>query len=90
MEEFSNCYHPVEITQSKGMYNFVPRGPLLRLICENPNSNRDWQSCYFFFEGDEWMCHPDDTEFMPIDKTWGIMPPSGMLSSVNTYVSIFL
>ena len=24
------------------------------------------------------MCHPDDQEYMPMDKTWGIMPPSGM------------
>ena len=22
--------------------------------------------------------HPSDQEFMPVDKTWGIMPPSGM------------
>ena len=37
-----------------------------------------------FFEGDEWMCHPGDTEFMPVDKTWGIMPPSGMPPSADT------
>jgi len=25
-------------------------------------------------EGDEWMCHPEDNEYMPVDITWGIMP----------------
>ena len=84
MEEFFHCYCPIEITQSKGMYNFTPRGLLLRLICENLDSNRDWKSRYFFFEGDKWMCHPSDIKFMPVDKTWRIMPPSGMHLSANT------
>ena len=84
VEEFFHYYRPAEITQSKGTYNFAPRGSLLRLICKNPDSNRDWKSRYFFFEGDEWMCHLDDTEFMPVDKTWGIMPSSGMPPSANT------
>ena len=69
VEEFFHCYCPAEVTQSKGMYNFTPKNPLLRLICENPNSNRDWKSRYFFLEGDEWICHPGDNEFMPVDKT---------------------
>ena len=51
------------------MHNFTPKNPLLRLICENPNSNKDWKSRYLFLEGDEWMCHPSDNEFMPVDKT---------------------
>ena len=67
-EEFFPCYRPVEVTQSKGMYNFMPKSPLLRLIYENPDSNKDWKSCYFFLEGDEWMCHPSDNEFMPLTK----------------------
>ena len=83
VEEFFNCYHPAEITQSKAMYNFAPRSPLLRLICENPDSNKDWKNRYFFFEGDGWMFHPGDIEFIPVDKTWGIMPPSGMHPSAN-------
>ena len=69
VEEFFNCYRPAKITQSKAMYNFALRSPLLRFICENPDSNRDWKSRCFFFEGDGWMCHPGDTEFMSIDKT---------------------
>ena len=41
VEEFFHCYHPDEIAQSKGMYSFVPRSPLLRLVCETPNFNRN-------------------------------------------------
>ena len=69
VEEFFQCYRPTKVTQSKGMYNFTPRSPLLRLICENPDSNRDWKSHYFFLEGDEWMCHPSDNEFMGYNAT---------------------
>ena len=29
------------------------------------------------------MCHLGDNKFMPVDKTWGIMPLSGMRSSTN-------
>ena len=78
VEEFLHCYHSTEIIQSKGMYSFVPRNPLLRLVCDTPNFNRNWKSRYFFMEGDEWMCHPGDHEYMPVNKSWGIMPPSGM------------
>ena len=53
VEEFFHCYHPAEVSQSKGMYNFMPRSLLLRLICENPDFNKDWKSCYFFLEGDK-------------------------------------
>ena len=41
VQEFLHCYRPDEIAQSKGMYSFVPRSPLLRLVCETPNSNRN-------------------------------------------------
>ena len=82
VKEFFHCYHPNEIAQSKGMYSFVPRNSLLRLVCETPDSNRNWKSWYFFMEGDEWMCRPSDTDYMPVDKTWGILPPSGMNPSI--------
>ena len=88
MREFLHCYHPNEIAQSKGMYSFVPRSPLLRLVCETPDSNRNWKSQYFFMEGDEWMCCPGDNEFMPVDTTWGILPLSGMYPSI--FGSIFI
>jgi len=52
VQEFLHCYRPDEIAQSKGMYSFVPRSPLLRLVCETLDSNRNWKSQYFFMEGD--------------------------------------
>ena len=60
VEEFFHYYHPSKIVQSKGMYNFLPRKPSLRLVCETLNSNRNWKSQYFFLEGYDWTCHPDD------------------------------
>ena len=78
MQEFLHCYYPNEIDKSRGIYSFVPRSPLLKVIFETPNSNRDWKSRYFFLEDDEWMCRPRDTEHMPVDTTWGILHPSSM------------
>ena len=77
-EEFLNYYHPAKIAQSKGMYSFVPRSPLLRLVCETLDSNRNWKSRYFFLEGDKWICCLGDHENMLVDTTWGIIPLSGM------------
>ena len=28
------------------------------------------------------MCHPGETDFMPVDRTWGILNPSGITYSV--------
>jgi len=42
VEEFFHCYRPSEITQLRGMYSFVPEEPLLRLVCDTPDSNRNW------------------------------------------------
>ena len=78
VREFLHCYCPDEIEKSRGMYSFAPRSPLLKVIFETPDSNRDWKSRYFFLEGDEWMCRPGDTEHMLVDTTWGILPPSNM------------
>ena len=78
VREFLHCYRPNEIEKSRGIYSFVPRSPLLKVIFKTPNSNRDWKSRYFFLEGDEWMCHLEDTEHMPVDTTWGILPPSSI------------
>ena len=80
--EFLHCYCPNEIAQAKGMYNFMPRSPLLRLVCETPDSNRNWKSRYFFMEGDCWISHLGDNEFMPVDTTWGILPSSGRFCHV--------
>ena len=78
VEEFFHCYRPSEIVKSRGIYNFLPRKPSLRLVYETPDSNRNWKNRYFFIQGDNWMCHPDEWENMPlVDRTWGIMPSSG-------------
>ena len=44
VREFLHCYHPNEIDKSRGVYSFVPRSPLLKVIYETPDSNRDWKS----------------------------------------------
>ena len=78
VRKFLHCYRSDEIDKSMGMYSLVPRSPLLKVIYETPNLNRDWKSCYFFLEGDDWMCRLGDTEHMPVDTTWGILHPSSM------------
>ena len=78
MREFLHCYRPDEIDKSRGIYSFVPKSSLLKVLFETPDSNRDWKSCCFFLEGDEWMCCPGDTEYIPVNTTWGILHPSGM------------
>ena len=78
VREFFHCYRPDEIDKSRGIYSFVPRSPLLKVIYDTPDSNRDWKSRYFFLEGDGWMGRPGDTDFMPVDITWGILHPSSM------------
>ena len=50
--EFLHCYHSDEVDRSRGMYSFASRSPLLKVIFETPDSNRDWKSRYFFLEGD--------------------------------------
>ena len=76
VRKFLYCYRPDEIDKSRGIYSFAPRSPLLKVIFETPDSNRDWKSRYFFLEDDEWMCRLRDTKHMPVDTTWGILYPS--------------
>ena len=78
VREFLHCYRQNEIDKSRGIYSFVPKSPLLKVIFETLDLNRDWKSRYFFLKGDEWMCRPGDTEHMPVDTTWGILHPSSM------------
>ena len=78
VREFLHCYRPDEIDRSRGIYSFVLKSPLLKVIYDTPDSNRDWKSRYFFLEGDGWMCRPGDTEFMLVDTTWSILHPSSM------------
>ena len=69
VREYFHCYRLDEINKSRGIYSFLPRSPLLKVIFETPNSNKDWKSRYFFLEGNEWMCRPRDMEHMPVDTT---------------------
>lgn len=78
VREFLHCYRPDEIDRSRGMYSFASRSPLLKVIFETPDSNRDWKSRYFFLEGDKWMNSPGETEYMPVDTTWGVIHSSRM------------
>ena len=77
VEEFFHFYHLSEITQLWGMYSFMPKSLLLRLVCDTPNSNRSWKSRYF-------MCHLGEQEHMAVDKTWDIIPPFGMYPFVSS------
>ena len=52
IREFLHCYRLDEIDKSRGMYSFVPRKSVLKVIYETPDSNRGWKSRYFFLEGD--------------------------------------
>ena len=81
VREFLHCYRPDEIDRSRGMYSFASRSPLLKVIFETPDSNRDWKSRYFFLEGDEWMGRPGETEHMPVDITWGVLNLPSMYPS---------
>ena len=81
VREFLHCYRPDEIDKSRGIYSFVPRSSLLKVIYETPDSNRDWKSRYFFLEGDGWMCRPGETDYMPVDTTWGILSENCMSPS---------
>ena len=89
VREFLHCYHPDEIDKSKGMYSFVPRKSVLKVIYETPDSNHDWKSRYFFLEGDGWMCHPGETDYMPVNKTWEILDPSSIYIRHVVYVLFY-
>ena len=69
IRECLHCNRSDEIDKSRGVYSFVPRSPLLKVIYETLDSNRDWKSHYFFLEGDCWICCLRDTEHMPVDTT---------------------
>ena len=36
------------------------------------------------------MCNPGDEEYMYVDKTWGIMSPSGMCPSILGFYFLVL
>ena len=89
VREFLHCYRPDEIDKSKGMYSFVPKKSVLKVIYETLDSNRDWKSRYFFLKGDGWMCHLGETDHMPVDKAWGILDMSSIHTRHIAYVDFF-
>ena len=78
VREFLHCYRLDEIDKSRGIYSFASRSSLLKVIFETPDSNRDWKSRYLFLEGDGWMSRPEETEYMLVDTTWGVLHSSRM------------
>ena len=44
VEKFFHCYCPSEITQFRGMYSFLSRELVHRLVCDTHNSNKNWKS----------------------------------------------
>ena len=68
----------------------LPRKSILKVIYETPDSNRDWKSRYFFLEDDGWMYHLGETDYMLVDKTWGILDPSGIYISVALHMCLIV
>ena len=44
VEEFFHYYCSTEIVQFRGIYSFVPKSPMLRLVCDTPDFNKNWKS----------------------------------------------
>ena len=51
LDEFFYCYRPQNISSSQGIYHFLPRKTLLKLVSDMPDSNRNWKNRYFFVQG---------------------------------------
>ena len=79
LDEFFYCYKPRQIVLSKGTYHFSVREKDLRLVFDMLDSNRSWKSRYFFLEGSDWVCRPEEWVTMPrgFDNTWALVKPSG-------------
>ena len=73
------------------MYSFASRSPLLKVVFETPDSNRNWKSRYFFLEGNTWMNRPGETEYLPVDTTWGVINPSRMYppNCYNSFLTFY-
>ena len=50
-----------------------------RLVFDMPDSNRNWKNHYFFIQGTDWVCRPEDWDNMTngFNNTWGIVRESG-------------
>ena len=79
LDEFFYCYKPWQIVSSKGTYHFSVREKDLILVSDMLDSNKIWKSRYFFLEGSDWICHPEEWVTMPrgFDNTWALVKASG-------------
>ena len=48
LDEFFYYYKLQQISSSKGIYNFLARKTLLRLVSDMLDSNRNWKNKFFF------------------------------------------
>ena len=60
--------------------HFLGRKTSLRLVSDILDSNRNWKNKYFFVEGTDWVCRPEewDSKLDGFDNTWGIARESGV------------
>ena len=56
------------------------------------DSNRSWKGMYFFVQGTDWVCRPEEWVIMPygFDNTWGIVKDSGLAHSVFSFTFFFV
>ena len=89
LDEFFWCYRPQHIVSSQEIYHFVARTKALRLVSDMPNSNRKWKGRYFFVQGTDWVCRPEEWVTMPhgFENTWGIVK---VVPSVSSLLSLFI
>ena len=52
-----------------------------------PDSNRNWKDRYFFVQGTNWVCRPEEWVTMShgFDNTLGIVKDSSLVLSVFTF-----
>ena len=79
LDEFFYCYKPQHISSSQGNYHFLARKMSLRLMSNMPDSNKNWKNRYFFVQGTDQVCRPEEWDTMPdsFDNTQGIVKESG-------------
>ena len=70
------------------------RKPSLKLVTDVPNSNWDWKSRYFFVQGLNWVCRPNEWDNIgeEYDNTWRILDEFGkssVISSIRLYSLLY-
>ena len=59
-----------------------------------PNFNRNWKNRYFFVQGMDWVCKPEEWDSMPdeFDNTWDVLNEFGeSLASIFFFIpSVFI